>query len=75
MALDDFTCDEIKEYKVADNNSEVILTSSNPLDQIIFGHGWGESKCKITGHTPPLYKECTVKESVFNKSLRRELND
>ena len=40
-------------------------------DKIIFGHGWGESKCKISGGTPPLNKECTVKDSVFEKELRK----
>lgn len=40
-------------------------------EKIIFGHGWGESKCKISGNTPPLNKECTVKDSVFEKALRK----
>lgn len=44
MALDDFTCDEIKEYKVTDNNSEVIITRCNPLEQIIFSDKTLEEK-------------------------------
>ena len=39
--------------------------------KIIFGHGWGESKCIISGHEPPLNKECGVSQSVFEKELRK----
>ena len=39
--------------------------------KIIFGHGWGESKCKISGHEPPLNKECSVNPSVYEKELRK----
>ncbi len=48
MDLDDFTCDEIKEYKVTDNNSEVIIPG-NPLEEIIFSDKTLEEKLNEVG--------------------------